>query len=110
MKEIVSEPLPNRDYTSDILNKLNLMHREFFDILVLTENRPNHVSPEMRARLYILDNCIVRTMVQIDDDQKRACPVLKELCDRLGHVNYRMWTPHDVRSIRRCWTFAPPIP
>lgn len=90
LEKIVSQPL-NRNYTSLILNQLLLVHRDFFDILVLTDNRNNDVSPSMRARLYILDNIVVRTYEQIRSDS---------VFDGLPSVKVFPWSPSDIRVAR----------
>lgn len=106
-KIVYSEPLPNRDYTGAILNSMLLLHRDLFDILFLTDNRPNLVSDAMRARLYILDNTVVRTFEEISKDQLKACPVLDDLERSLGSIKIRPWTPDLVReSARSCRRIA----
>lgn len=108
-KIIVSKPNPDHDATISILNELMRTHRDLFDVFLLLENRPNRVSDVMRARLYIIDNCIVRTYQQIDSDFLRDFPVFKDLTDSFGSPVVRSWTPNDVRGVCRCSMFVPPI-
>lgn len=95
MQKIVSEPLPNKDYTVNVLNALLLMHRSLYDVLFIVENCDSKVSDVMRARFYILDNCLVRTYEQIDSDFSKACPVMADLSKSLGCPVVRTWKPVD---------------
>lgn len=97
--ENISETSRSHDYTSCILNSLLLMHRNLFDVLFLAECRPSYVSDVMRARLYILDNCLVHTYRDIDADFMRACPPVSDLCQKFQPIKIFNWTPADVRSI-----------
>ena len=87
------------DSTSSILDELYHLHRDLFDVLFLTENRPNHLQPSDSARLYLLDSSLVSVYHSIRSEELRLSPSMRLLHERIGLMTVSPWAPRDVRMV-----------